>query len=148
MAQKTKRSRFDDAYDFDFDEAVWVELPGGAEFLVRSDNHPEVEEWAKRRTAKQRALIISSGGSLPTKIQRQNEIDQLAEVSVRGWRGEAFEGQEFDAEALREILADKPALREDLLYATRVRETFRVQRAEEEKAIKGNSSTPSKRDST
>lgn len=122
-------------------EGAWVELRGGIQVCVRSENSLKVREYANRVVKKQRQLYAANNGILPPALSDKNDIEMCVDVLITGWKnvpGDDDKPLEFTPENVRRIMTDFPALRRDVLYAARTDETFRDLRDGRE-AVAGNS---------
>lgn len=130
------------------EQGVPVELRNGATMIVRSENSLAARRWLTKKVKEQRSLIAANRGLLPPEKNDQNDIDELAEVLIVGWKNVTDRaGNEIphSVEMARTLMKELPALRRDLLLAARTDETFRREVIED---MAGNSAAPSESSSS
>lgn len=126
-------------------DGKWVEIAPGAEFCIRSSNAIVVREYSDKLAKGQRSILMANKGVLPPALQDKNEIAVVANAILTGWRGPlivdaAGNPMPFTKANAEWLMTELPGLRRDILFASRVDETFRLEDAEK---IEGNSVAPS-----
>ncbi len=127
------------------EQGAWVEVRAGVRLRIRSDNSLKARDWAMRRAKGQRQLLLANGHVLPPKLQDKNEIDMCTEVLITAWDGVTDRDGNllaFSRDAAKQLMTDLPALRREILYASRTEETFRKEEVEQLGKISAPPSAP------
>ena len=80
------------------------------------------------RINKRNQQYYRSGSALPTKVQDADQID-IAVAIINGWKGVTGPdgaALEYTADAARQLVTELPELREQIIAAASMAETFRV----------------------
>lgn len=125
-------------------DGVWIPFVRTADLTVnlqlRSAASDEVREWDQKRYRLQRKMY-ENDNIPPISVLDKNDVDRLAEVQLRDWdivtKGVRLEPTPANIRLVMTKLAD---LRVDAVAESRKHENYRAQ---EVKALEGNSETPS-----
>lgn len=123
----------------------WVEFRGGIRIKLRSDNSDIVRKFSNRRVKAQRQQIVANGGLLPPEQMDKNEIALCVEAVVVDWeKVYGLDGKLLPCtrENVQMLVTRLPALRREILFASRTEETFRPE-VDELGKTSATSSTPS-----
>ncbi len=134
-----------DAYQTDAGletEGAWTDLRGGARVKIRAEASVFVREKARALDKKYRAIMITEGG-LPPDVQDTRDTELCATAILVAWENVTDKTGTvlpFTVDNARATLTALPRMRQDILYAARIDETFRAQQQE---VMAGNSPQPS-----
>jgi hypothetical protein len=120
-------------------EGAWAELRSGIRVKIRSEHSVEVREVARKLDRKYRALILADG--MPADKQDERDTELCATAILVDWDTDCREafGEPTTAN-IRKACTELPAFRRDVIYLSRLDETFRT---EEVRLMAGNSAAPS-----
>lgn len=124
-------------------EGTWVSFKAGVQIKLLSEQSTAARKWAHARTRKLRSVIMANDGVLPPHVSDAVDIDLLAEVLIKDWRGVYTRDRvpvPCTREAIKQLMTQLPALRREVLTAARMDETFKKAALE---ALEGNSSPSS-----
>jgi hypothetical protein len=113
------------------EDGVWVEVYPGASFKLRSQRSKAVREVAMALARQRSRLAIATKGILPLDVIDRDNIEMCARAIVADMRGEALVDRDgkpivYSEGAVRTLLTDLPELRDMILEASSMTETFRT----------------------
>lgn len=141
-AENTKTSSLYEEYETDRsaeENGQWVDMKGGVKIKIRAEDSHFVRKWIAKQAKKRRVELMAAGGTLTPEQSDRYDIEACANVLISDWAGvtnRAGELLPFSKANITQVLTDLPALRRDIIYASRVDETFKQDTKE---AIEGNS---------
>lgn len=130
-----KKNSLFDAYKTDAnleEEGAWVEMRGGAQVKVRSENSTAAREYAAKLTKVQRQILQANNWVLPPKMQDRNEVLTCRHAIVVDWKNvpdEEGNDLPYSPAAVERILTALPRFRADILQAAKLEETFKPEMA-------------------
>lgn len=116
-----------------------VEFRGGACFRIRSFNSDAVRTLANRLSGQNRAKLLSNDWVLPPKEADAADVELCARAIVVGWENISNgtgEPLPYSVENCRKLMTELPALRREIIVASRLEQTFRKEVVER---MEGNS---------
>lgn len=128
---KPKKNALFDAYQTDKsmeEDGAWVELRGGIQVRIRSEQSSTAREYATKLTKQQRQILQANGWVLPTNLQDRNEVLMCKNALVVDWKGVVDEdGEELKCTPanVERICTVLPRFRSDILQAARLDETYK-----------------------